>query len=61
MNYQEFDKSVVAVLVRECTKSVLTIEIDQHTMSGTSPGDMARDLEEEYEGFKFSEFFVKAN
>ena len=58
-DYQNFEHQVVAILERENTGSILRIEIDHHTMTGTAPGKLAIDLEKEYQGFKFDEYEVR--
>jgi hypothetical protein len=60
-DYQEFEKTVIAVLYREPTDSKLRVEIDHHSLTGTSPKEMAHDLELEYPGFTFDGYELKVN
>lgn len=61
--YEDFDKTVVAVLSRPKTRSVLRIKLDHHSMTGTSPQQMAQDLIDEYkaDGFEFDGYELKVN
>jgi hypothetical protein len=61
--YQDFDKTVVAVLSRPKTQSVLRIEIDNHSLTGTSPAEMAQDIIKEYgpNGWEFDGYELRVN